>query len=124
MNVEFGTEAAQFPEKENINGIFVAMRSLRAEKLQCTGKSINTWDRDRLKDCPDREERTGHTSKGITATVETEEFTLLIFYTGRNIYKCEEKSIVRKVNAGKSSVEIHCYKSEHQKYEISTPAAG
>ncbi len=26
MNVEIGTEAAQFPEKEYINGIFVAMR--------------------------------------------------------------------------------------------------
>ncbi len=25
MNVEIGTEAAQFPEKEYINGIFVAM---------------------------------------------------------------------------------------------------
>jgi hypothetical protein len=26
MNVETGTEAAQFPEKEYINGIFVAVR--------------------------------------------------------------------------------------------------
>ncbi len=26
MNVEFGTEAAQFPEKEYINGIFLAVR--------------------------------------------------------------------------------------------------
>ncbi len=26
MNVEIGTEAAQFPEKEYINGIFVAVR--------------------------------------------------------------------------------------------------
>jgi hypothetical protein len=25
MNVEIGTEAAQFPEKENIKGIFVAV---------------------------------------------------------------------------------------------------
>jgi hypothetical protein len=25
MNVEIGTEAAQFPEKEHINGIFVAV---------------------------------------------------------------------------------------------------
>ncbi len=25
MNVEIGTEAAQFPEKENVNGIFVAV---------------------------------------------------------------------------------------------------
>jgi hypothetical protein len=25
MNVEIGTDAAQFPEKENINGIFVAV---------------------------------------------------------------------------------------------------
>jgi hypothetical protein len=28
MNVEIWTEAAQFPEKENINGIFVAVYSL------------------------------------------------------------------------------------------------
>ncbi len=27
MNVEIRTEAAQFPEKDYINGIFVAMRS-------------------------------------------------------------------------------------------------
>ncbi len=27
MNVEIGTEAAQFPEKEYINGIFVAVSS-------------------------------------------------------------------------------------------------
>jgi hypothetical protein len=26
MNVEIGTEAAQFPEKEYINGIFVALQ--------------------------------------------------------------------------------------------------
>ncbi len=26
MNVEIRTESAQFPEKENINGIFVAVR--------------------------------------------------------------------------------------------------
>jgi hypothetical protein len=26
MNVEVGTEAAQFPEKEYLNGIFVAVR--------------------------------------------------------------------------------------------------
>ncbi len=26
MNVEIGTEAAQFPEKEDINGIFVAVQ--------------------------------------------------------------------------------------------------
>jgi hypothetical protein len=25
MNVEIGTEAARFPEKENVNGIFVAV---------------------------------------------------------------------------------------------------
>jgi hypothetical protein len=47
-NVEIGTEAVQFPEKEYINGIFVAVRSMRAEKLQHTGKNINTWDRERL----------------------------------------------------------------------------
>jgi hypothetical protein len=31
MNVEIGSEAAQFPEKEYINGIFVAVESKSAE---------------------------------------------------------------------------------------------
>ena len=30
MNVEIGTEAAQFPEKEYINGIFLAVYSAEA----------------------------------------------------------------------------------------------
>jgi hypothetical protein len=29
MNVEIGTEAAQFPEKEYINGIFLAVFTVR-----------------------------------------------------------------------------------------------
>jgi hypothetical protein len=29
MNVEIGTEAAQFPEKEYINGIFLAVQKVR-----------------------------------------------------------------------------------------------
>jgi hypothetical protein len=37
MNVEIGTEAAQFPEKEYINGIFVGVRL--AEKKSNT--SVN-----------------------------------------------------------------------------------
>jgi hypothetical protein len=32
MNVEFGTEAAQFPEKEFINGIFLAV----VDTVECT----------------------------------------------------------------------------------------
>ncbi len=31
MNVEIGTEAAQFPEKEYINGIFVAVQPIYGE---------------------------------------------------------------------------------------------
>jgi hypothetical protein len=31
MNVEIGTEAAQFPEKEYINGILVAVHSVSSE---------------------------------------------------------------------------------------------
>jgi hypothetical protein len=31
MNVDIGAEAAQFPEKENINGIFVAVQLWRGE---------------------------------------------------------------------------------------------
>jgi hypothetical protein len=29
MNVEIGTEAAEFPEKEYINGIFLAVRKIK-----------------------------------------------------------------------------------------------
>jgi hypothetical protein len=32
MNVEIGTEAAQFPEKEYINGIFFAVRGGNQEE--------------------------------------------------------------------------------------------
>jgi hypothetical protein len=32
MNVEIGTEAAQFPEKEYIHGIFVAVQGLRSRE--------------------------------------------------------------------------------------------
>jgi hypothetical protein len=32
MNVEIGTEATQFPEKEYINGIFVAVYSIHLSK--------------------------------------------------------------------------------------------
>ncbi len=31
MNVEIGTEAAQFPEKEYINGIFLAVHHIEEE---------------------------------------------------------------------------------------------
>jgi hypothetical protein len=40
MNVEIGTEAAQFLEKENINGIFFAMQSVFV--VCCTDKSHST----------------------------------------------------------------------------------
>jgi hypothetical protein len=33
MNVEIGTEAAQFPEKEYINGIFVAVHNRITRKI-------------------------------------------------------------------------------------------
>jgi hypothetical protein len=33
MNLEIGTEAAQFPEKEYINGIFVAVHATAATTL-------------------------------------------------------------------------------------------
>ena len=32
MNVEIGTDAAQFPEKEDINGIFVAVHPIRTKR--------------------------------------------------------------------------------------------
>jgi hypothetical protein len=39
MNVEIGTEAAQFPEKEYINGIFLAVQGqLDWKKDQCLMK--------------------------------------------------------------------------------------
>jgi hypothetical protein len=34
MNVEIGTEAAQFPEKEYINGIFLAVRYLKKKNAK------------------------------------------------------------------------------------------
>jgi hypothetical protein len=34
MNVETGTEAAQFPEKEYINGIFVAVQPIYGERYK------------------------------------------------------------------------------------------
>jgi hypothetical protein len=37
MNVEIGAEAAQFPEKEYINGIFVAVRVHEKLELQLQG---------------------------------------------------------------------------------------
>jgi hypothetical protein len=36
MNVEIGAEAAQFPEKEYINGIAVAVCDTEIQKLSCT----------------------------------------------------------------------------------------
>jgi hypothetical protein len=36
MNVKIGTEAAQFPEKEHINGIFVAVHQQRLAKADGT----------------------------------------------------------------------------------------
>jgi hypothetical protein len=41
MNVEFGTEAMQFREKEHINGIFVAVYSIPCE----IGHFSDKWDR-------------------------------------------------------------------------------
>jgi hypothetical protein len=35
MNVEIGTESAQFPEKEYVNGIFVAVHKKGSEGAQC-----------------------------------------------------------------------------------------
>jgi hypothetical protein len=40
MNVEIGTEAAQFPEKEYINGFFLAVQG----KWESDG-GITVWDR-------------------------------------------------------------------------------
>jgi hypothetical protein len=36
MNVEIGTEVAQFPEKEHINGIFLAVYYLNTEQVGLT----------------------------------------------------------------------------------------
>jgi hypothetical protein len=40
MNVEIGTETAQFPEKEYINGIFLAVHTLMVHDLWCQYKAI------------------------------------------------------------------------------------
>jgi hypothetical protein len=39
MNVEIGTETAQFPEKEHINGIFVAVHAC----MHPAGSSPRDW---------------------------------------------------------------------------------
>ncbi len=41
MNVEIGAEAALFPEKEYISGIFVAVRV--AVFVSCEGLSLSLW---------------------------------------------------------------------------------
>ncbi len=41
MNVEIGAEAALFPEKEYISGIFVAVRV--AGFVSCEGLSLSLW---------------------------------------------------------------------------------
>ncbi len=40
MNVEIGTEAAQFPEKEYINGIFFAVCITNSETNHLIGMSL------------------------------------------------------------------------------------
>ncbi len=35
MNVDIGTEAAQFPEKEYVNGIFVAVQVNTRSQILC-----------------------------------------------------------------------------------------
>ncbi len=45
MNVEIGTEAAQFPEKEYITGIFLAVQSVVYMPFT-TGKSVPSLDFD------------------------------------------------------------------------------
>jgi hypothetical protein len=42
MNVEIGTETAQFPEKEDINVIFLAMRHLDKKTTASSGPSNAT----------------------------------------------------------------------------------
>ncbi len=44
MNVEIGTEAAQFPEKENSNRIFVAVcRIIKIAMLRKTKPTLKIW---------------------------------------------------------------------------------
>jgi hypothetical protein len=40
MNVEIGTEAAQFPEKEYINGIFVAVCLRQKKEMLCRESAV------------------------------------------------------------------------------------
>jgi hypothetical protein len=42
MNVEIGTEASQFPEKEYINGIFLAVLPLISFLLYCRKVTLNS----------------------------------------------------------------------------------
>jgi hypothetical protein len=45
MNVEIGTKAMQFLEKEYINGIFVAVNDFRREKHNSYGGKHNNYSR-------------------------------------------------------------------------------
>jgi len=42
MNVEIGTDAAQFPEKDYINGISLQWRVLTSSVHRCTSKNYNS----------------------------------------------------------------------------------
>ncbi len=43
MNVEIGTEAAQFPEKEYINGIFVVVRVTKSNTEEAFPHCMNPF---------------------------------------------------------------------------------
>ncbi len=45
MNVEIGTKAMQFLEKEYINGIFVAVNGFQREKHNSSGGKHNKYSR-------------------------------------------------------------------------------
>ncbi len=97
MNVEIGTEAALFPEKEYIMGIFFAVHRLR---WTCIHKRFSALKNTRLYLILLRSDLKNHVSHSIQMLFKTEFYTS-VFTTrfsgasskGRNFWKNKKKSI-------------------------------
>jgi hypothetical protein len=60
MSVEIGTEAAQFPEKEYINGIFLAMYLTRSLTFR---RSLIVMEQNLMEPCDQSPIHPGHMSR-------------------------------------------------------------
>ncbi len=92
MNVEIGTEAAQFPEKEYINGIFLAVwRGLQTDVLMSvTSRTWGPWVR-----AVSARSRPSETSPGTPAPLGCNNSTLFQ-YTRHDKLVCKDGLIIFK----------------------------